>query len=230
MERFAFAQSAHIWLRASDEEISRAEQHLQRAKRLQRESRAELDDEVEAALIQAVTDVQVGLTLAADLLEVPPQEAPREAVSLGADVAVAYKSLATGSAANKVSVVVPRLDRPESVVLTPAKASLVKEALREIEEPEEMLVDAYGVLSMADALLHEFALRLDPRGDRPAELRNKRIVRGTYEARVGDAIRDRGLWDRSVRARIRIETDAIVSTSAIRPPTFTLVDVEERPG
>lgn len=37
---------------------------------------------------------------------------------------------------------------------------------------------------------------------------------------------EQGLWGNRVRARIRVEQDALVSTSTIRPPTFTLVHVE----
>jgi hypothetical protein len=106
----------------------------------------------------------------------------------------------------------------------------VAEALREVTEPRRFTVTVYGTLQIADAIQHGFGLRLDPKGDRPPELRGRRVIRGTYTPRAGDLIRDRGLWGKSVRAQLRIERDALVSTSAIRPPVFTLLDVEERAG
>jgi hypothetical protein len=85
----------------------------------------------------------------------------------------------------------------------------------------------YGVLQVADAIQHGFALRLDPRRERDPLLRGKRIIRGTYTPRAGDMIRDLGLWGKRVRARIEVERDALVSTSTIRPASYTLLEVEE---
>jgi hypothetical protein len=91
-------------------------------------------------------------------------------------------------------------------------------------------VTAIGTLSLADQEQHRFGLRLDPDVAKPQALKGKRVVRGTYLPKVEAEIRDKSLWGKEVRASILVVRDALISTSNIRPPSYTLVDVEPRRG
>ena len=102
--------------------------------------------------------------------------------------------------------------------------------LREVQEPRVFDIVAVGVLAMADSLHRQFALTLDASAGRPEVLKRKRIVRGDYPAAIGDVIREGGWWGNRVSATIRVRRDGVISSSTVRPPTFTLVNVGPPPG
>jgi hypothetical protein len=221
MHALAFQSSVHIWFRPSTEEIARAERELQRAKETRDERVAK------HALEEAVTDIQVATALAADLLEASPVEAPVRAVTLGTNVAQAYKSLAATVVRGRLSVTLEAPERDEPVQLTARKAERVAEALKEVTQPEKFKEVVFGTLSLADAMQKTFGLIFDPGSLRSETFKGKRVIRGSFTPKVEDVIRDKGLWGKRVRATIEVERDALVSTSRIRPPEYRLLDVEE---
>jgi hypothetical protein len=184
-------------------------------------------DELETSVQRAVTDVQAAAAAIAQLIAAPASAAPEEAVAYGTSVAEAYKSFATAVARSKVEV---EVDDPgeASVSLDVEKAERVVEELRAASEATTEMVTVFGLLSQADAEVHGFGLRLAASARRPEELKGKRMVRGTYRPDVGTAIRDNGLWGTEVLADILVERDALISTSTIRPPKYTLVGVRAR--
>jgi hypothetical protein len=155
VEHFAFANSAHIRLRSSKKEADRAQRALELAQQVARE-RSRDDAAVRRLLKEAAPDVQVAATLAADLISVPAHDSPAKAVTYGASVAVAYKSLATAVVRNHVQITLEAPDRPEAVRLTPDKARRVEEALRASESPQRFTITVFGTLEIADA--HKMAL------------------------------------------------------------------------
>lgn len=222
VEHLGFANSAHIKLRPTNEEAARSEADLEVA-------RNTADPEAAAQLYQsAVPRVHIAAALAADLIESSALEAPVHAVELGSGVAQAYKSFANAVAKNDVEVEVDSAVGEDPVRLTPDKARSVIETLRTVRKPQEFELIVFGVLSLADSIHHEFGLRLDARARREHPfLRGKQIIRGSVTPSVEDAIRDRGIWGKGVRATIRVRRDAVISTSTVRPATYSLVDAVE---
>jgi hypothetical protein len=224
-----FAKSVTVEFRAPQAEIIRAEDKLETARvlaeALGEEPAPEQEDEIRLTLGEAVTDLVVASELAADLLSAPSTEAPETAVSLGSDVAEAYRTLANAvSKAQLTFIIEPPENDPGE--LTPAKAIRVAEQLKAASEPLEVSVVAFGILSIANQEQRGFGLKLDLEVRRHALLKGKRVVHGTYIPPVEAKIRDEGLWGREVRATLRVVRDALVSTSTIRPPSYTLIDVE----
>jgi hypothetical protein len=220
---FAFEGSVHITLEPSRTEVRRVREERDRARKLRAEDAPA--KEIEAALRSSVPDVDVAAALAADLLSAPIDETPLRAAEFGTNAAQAVRSLALSLARDKISVTIVSRDRDERVRLTPARAEQVADVLREVQEPRRFNVTAIGALSMADAIHRQFALVLDP-GDKPDVFKGKRVVRGRYAPAIGDRIRDQGFWGKRVAATIQVERDALISTSKVRPPVFTLVGVE----
>jgi hypothetical protein len=231
LEKLAFAKSVTIEFQATEAEAKRAEQHLKDARRLMEAAgdspSPEQTDEINLALRGALTDMVVATEMASELVSAASTDAPEVAVSYGSDVAGAYKTLANAVAKAQVTLTIQGPDR-EPTELTPAKASRVAEELRESTEPRELTITAFGTLSLANQEQHGFGLRLDPDATRHPVLKSKRMVQGTYLSEVEAEIRDQGLWGREVRATLRVVRDALISTSAVRPATYTLVDVEPR--
>ena len=102
------------------------------------------------------------------------------------------------------------------------------EELKASTEPRETTITAFGTLSIANQELHGFGLRLDRDATRDPLLKGKRVVNGTYLPEVEAKIRDENLWGSEVRATLLVVRDALISTSTVRPATYTLVDVEPR--
>lgn len=224
---FSFGNSVHITLEPSGSETTRARKELERAKDL-RDKGAPADD-VQAALRASVSDVEIAAGLAADLMSATVEETPLRAAELGSNVATAMRSLSVALAKQQVSVSLTSRGRMEPVRLSAARAARVAELLGTVQEARQFDVVATGVLAMADALNRHFALTLDAGIERPPAFKGKRIVRGGYQRAIGDVIRDDGWWGKRVTATIRVRRDAVISTSKVRPPTFTLVNVASPP-
>ena len=224
-----FGKSVTVEFRAPDIETARAEEKLDAARALaaEREPSEDLDAEIALTLGEAVTDVLVASELAAELLSVSSTDAPEAAVGFGNDVAEAYRTLANAVSKAELTFTIqpPQHDPGE---LTPAKAVRVADALRAASEPLEQTIVAFGVLSIANQEQHGFGLKLDTDATRHRLLKGKRVVHGTYLPPVEARIRDEGLWGTEVRATLLVVRDALVSTSTIRPPSYTLIDVEPR--
>jgi hypothetical protein len=221
VEHLAFANSAHIKFRPTNEDAARSEADLDAARHT--------DDPDTAARLyrDAVPRVHVAAALAADLIESSATEAPVHAVELGSGVAQAYKSFANAVAKNNVEVEVDPAGS-ESARLTPEKARRVVDTLRTVSTPQEFELVVFGILSLADAIHHEFGLRLDAQARREHPfLRGKQVIRGSVTPLVEDAIRDRGIWGKRVRATVRVRRDAVISTATVRPASYSLVDAEE---
>jgi hypothetical protein len=232
-ENLVWGNSVELEFRARDAEVTRAQERLAKAHELEEEAEAAnqaeaFEDEIDATLEEAVPDLLLAVALAADLFEAPASGAPEAAVRLGTDVTQAYKSLAIAIARSGLTLTAPDPDADREIRLTPVRAEAIGEALRTVTEPVSQLVTAFGTLSIADATQDGFGLRLDLDMPRPALLRRRRLIRGTYDPAAGRAIRDDGLWGKEVKATILVEQDALVSTSTIRPPHFTLKAVEAR--
>jgi hypothetical protein len=234
LQSLAFGSSVTIDFRAPDSEGARAEKQLEEARRLSDAAGGSPSYEqagaIESALRGALTDVVVAAELAADLLSVSSTDAPEVAGSFGGQVAGAYKTLANAVSQAQVTLIIEAPSH-ERTQLTPTKAARVAEALRTSTEARELTIKAFGTLSLANQEQHGFGLRLDRDAARHEVLKGKRVVNGIYLPEVETKIRDHGLWGREVRATLRVVRDELISTSAIRPPTFTLIDVEPRnPG
>ena len=246
----AFGNSAIIEFRASAAELQRAQAARQEAERLiagavpdesslsVELSALELDErlerlpekqrkEFENAMRAGVTNLQVAAAAAARLIAAPASAAPKEAVAYGVEVAEAYRGLARAVSRSNLEL---EIESPgeESVNLDAEKATRVVEELRLASEPTSETITVFGVLSQADQEVRGFGLRLAPDAARPSELKGKRLLKGTYRPDAGVAIRDQGLWGKEVRARVFVERDALISTSTIRPATYTLMSVEPR--
>ncbi len=231
LERLSFAKSVTVEFRAPDLEAARAQEKLESARRLSAAAgnspSSEQADAINRALRGAVTDILVASQLASDLVAVPSTEAPEVAVGFGTDVASAYKTLANAVAHADVTLTI-KAPAHEPIELTPAKASRVVEELRASTEPRETKITAFGTLSIANQEQHGFGLRLDRDATRHALLKGKRVVNGVYLPEVEAKIRDGNLWGAQVRATLLVVRDALISTSTVRPPEFTLIDVEPR--
>ncbi len=231
LESLAFGKSVTITFRAPDAETARAAEKLEGARQLEGAAEgapsAEQQDEISRALREALTDVVVAAEMASELVSVPSARAPEVAVSYGSGVAEAYRTLANAVVKADVTVTIEALDR-EPAQLTPSKASRVAEELREATQPTEHTITAFGTLALANKEQHGFGLRLDPDARRDPVLKGKQVVHGTYRPEVEEEIIERNLWGREVRATLLVVRDALVSTSTIRPPTYTLIEVESR--
>jgi hypothetical protein len=231
LESLAFGNSVTIDFRAPEAEAKRAKENLDEAEKLLEAAGAapspEQADEINLALRGALTDMVVAAELASELVSVPSDEAPAVAVAFGGDVAGAYKTLANAVVQAQVTLTIEAPAR-EPTKLTPAKATRVAEELRASNEPLELTITAFGTLALANQEQRGFGLRLDRDATRHAILKGKRVINGTYLPEVEAEIRDQGLWGREVRATLRVVRDALISTSAVRPATFTLIAVEPR--
>lgn len=226
-----FGKSVTVEFRSPQAEVTRAQEKLNTARAMReavgQEPSPEQEDEIKLTFGEAITDVVVASGLAAELLSVSSARSPEAAVSFGSEVAEAYQTLARAvSKAQLTFTIEPPAHEPAE--LTPAKAIRVAEELRAASEPREVRIAAFGTLSIANQEQHGFGLKLDTDARRHALLKGKRVVHGTYLPPVEARIRDEGLWGREVRATLSIVRDALVSTSTIRPPSYTLIDVEPR--
>ncbi len=228
----AFEKSVTLEFRAPDIEVARVRELLAEAEALAErigddataEQRADLDDLFE----KAVPDLVVAMTLAAELLETPSPRAPEIAVGFGSEVAETYKTLANAVGKSRLTISVETPNRDTPATLTPERAVRVAEELRVSTEPVEQVITAFGVLTIANQEAHGFGLRLDREARKHRLIKNKQVIHGTYLPEIEDAIREQGLWGTEVRARLRIVRDALVSTSTVRPPVYTLVGVAPR--
>jgi hypothetical protein len=231
LETLSFAKSVTIEFRAPEIEAARAKAKLEDARRLDAAAGGapspEQADEIGGALRGAITDLVVAAELASDLVSVPSTEAPEVAVAFGSSVAGAYKTLANAVAQTGVTLTI-EAPAHEPTELTPGKAIRVAEELKASTEPREATITAFGTLSIANQELHGFGLRLDRDATRDPLLKGKRVVNGTYLPEVEAKIRDENLWGSEVRATLLVVRDALISTSTVRPPIFTLLDVEPR--
>src|SRR5450759_134474 len=75
---------------------------------------------------------------------------------------------------------------------------------------------------MADSELRQFALTLPSELARPALLKGKHRVRGTYPEDVGERLKGEGLWDSDVMATIDVTFDVAGTTATPRDPTYIL--------
>ena len=237
----SFANSIHVELRPSEDELRRSSEALRDARVL--DASLEVETEAESAerrevvrelRSSAVPDLDVALALAGDLISAPVDEAPLRAAELGTEVAVAYRSLANAIAKEGVALALPSVRvvdaKPEVRVvnLSPARAERVAKALSEVDEPTRAVVEVLGKLSLADATKRRFGLDLDPEAPRPEALKRKRVIRGSYTPAAEGTIIAEGLWSTWVHATIEIERDVLISSSRLRPPRYVLVAV--RPG
>ncbi len=231
LEGLVFGNSVTVEFRPLKSEIKRATESLEAAQRIadvagDNPTPAQ-EAEMKLALGNALTDMVVAAELASTLITARSQDAPEVAVSLGGEVAGAYKTLANAIVREGVTLKVETLDQ-EPAELTPTRAKRVVEELAASTEPRELDVVAFGTLSLADKELRGFGLRLDPEPRRDPVLRGKRVVHGTYLPAVEEKIIADGLWGHEVRATLRVVRDALISTSTVRPATFTLIDVQGR--
>lgn len=176
---------------------------------------------------RSVSDALVAAHMASDLLIASVETTPQMAVDFGTQVAESYRTLANTVARSELTLTI-YAPAHKAARLTPAKAMLVADALRESTQPREVTITAFGTLSIADQEQHGFGLRLDPKAKRDPILKGKRIVHGVYRPEIEAKIRDDGLWGRPVKARLLVVRDALVSTSAIRPASYTLISVDPR--
>lgn len=176
----------------------------------------------------AVPTLQVAAALAAELIALNSTQAAETAANLGSEVAQSYRSLANVLSKRQLTLKADDPRGSEPAVIGPTKAKRISEALRDVTEPKVSTVSAFGSLSIADATQQGFGLRLDPTLPKPPELRRKSLVRGLYTPEAGEKIRDDGLWGKDVVATLEVTRDAVISSSTIRPPKYTLVDVRSR--
>jgi hypothetical protein len=231
LETLSFAKSVTIEFQAPKAEAVRAQAKLDDARRLREAAgdspSREQADEIGGALQGALTDLVVAAELASELVSAPSEQAPEIAVGFGSSVAGAYKTLANAVAQAEVTLTI-EAPAHEPTELTPAKALRVSEELKASTEPRATTITAIGTLSIANQELHGFGLRLDRDATRDPLLKGKRVVNGTYLPEVEAKIRDENLWGSEVRATLIVVRDALISTSTVRPATFTLTDVEPR--
>jgi hypothetical protein len=108
-----------------------------------------------------------------------------------------------------------------SVAAGAAYATLAREGER---ESDKFVV--VGHLSMADADLNRFKLKLPKGAPRPPQLKNKRVVEGAYAEPVGQLVKEKGLWDSDVSAEILIDRERADTVAAPRVPKYRLIAVE----
>jgi hypothetical protein len=227
VESLAFGNSVHITLRPRLEDVEAAREQFTRVRSVIEHAEVPPEGTVRELLFEdTVPTVEAAVVIAADLIAQSADDAPAEAVQYGAEVARTYKAFASSVARNELTVAFDVPDRERPVTLGAEKAGRVNDALRDMRKPRTYEIEVFGTLSIADAIQHGFGLRLERRGQQPRVIRGRRLIRGPFTPQVEDSIRKQGLWGNRVRARIRVEEDAIVSTSTVRPPTFTLVHVE----
>jgi hypothetical protein len=97
--------------------------------------------------------------------------------------------------------------------------------VREGDKQEEV-VEVPGKLTMADSALNKFALTLPSQLARPQALKAKQRVQGTYQEDLGVRLKQEGLWDSDVMAKINVISDVLGTTATPRNPKYELLDAE----
>lgn len=161
-----------------------------------------------------------------DLMQAHDDELVQLARSVGPEGARAYRRLLKAIGDSEDAEVSWTSPGRQPVAVTSIGATKAFMALdREGESESDTFVVA-GHLSMADADLHQFKLKLPKGAPRPPQLKGKRIVNGAYDDPVGQFVKEKGLWDRDVVAEIRIEREREETVAAPRNPKFHLLSVE----
>ncbi|HEY6731915.1 MAG TPA: hypothetical protein VI039_12945 [Solirubrobacterales bacterium] len=162
-----------------------------------------------------------------DLMEAEGDELVELARSVGPRATRAYRQLlkAIGES-DKATVSWAAADREPATVSSTQAARAFRALDREGEsESDEFTV--LGHLSMADADVNRFKLKLFKGAPRPPQLKRKRVVHGTYEDPVGVLLTEHGLWNKDVEAEIHVERERAETVATPRDPTFVLVSVRE---
>lgn len=226
----AWTNSVRLTFELPERELKRVEKGYREAFRAtERAGKTEPNDEELIALrSQVLPDLAVASFMAIELMQTPATHIVERAVELGTGVTLAYRSFANVVARDEDNIELVAPNELERAELTSDRAERVAVALKAAGEAIPLTVVAMGVLSIADATQRGFGLRLDSEAARHPALRGRRLIRGHYTSDAGEKIREMGLWGKEVRATLRVIMDPHFSTSTIRPPVYTLVDVDPR--
>jgi len=179
-----------------------------------------MDDPKASPAIEAAQKVS-------DLMQAQDEELLDLAREVGPRAAKAYRQLlkAIGDSDDaEVSWQSP--GRPPVAVTSVGAARAFRVLDREGEsESDEFTV--LGHLSMADAELNKFKLKLFKGAPRPPQLKGKRVVHGHYDNPVGQLVKEQGLWDSDVEAEIYIERERAETVATPRDPKFILLSVKK---
>jgi hypothetical protein len=163
----------------------------------------------------------VGQLLAANVDELVPR-----ALELGVETTKAYKRFIGLLAEDAVTLEWQVPDEPNIAVVSSVDARHDYAILdREGERATESIA-VPGKLTMADSELRQFALTLPSELARPALLKGKHRVRGTYPEDVGERLKEEGLWDSDVMATLIVTFDVLGTTATPRDPTYVLAYAE----
>jgi hypothetical protein len=163
----------------------------------------------------------VGQLLAANADELLPR-----ALDLGSDTTGAYKRFIGLLAGDAVTLEWQVPDERDIAVVSSVDARHDYAILDREGERAAESVAVPGKLTMADSELRQFALTLPSELARPALLKGKHRVRGTYPEDVGERLKGEGLWDSDVMATIDVTFDVAGTTATPRDPTYILADAE----
>ncbi len=200
IDRFAF-ESAHVRFIAGGDESMR------------------MDDPESSPAIEAARKVT-------ELMQAHDDELVELAREVGPKGAEAYRKLlkAVGDSEDaKVSWASP--GRAPVVVTSIGAAKAFQTLAREGERLSEEIT-VVGDLSMADADLNRFKLKLFKNGPKPPQLKRKRVVIGDFDDPVGESVKEQGLWNSPVEAQVRIERERAEDVATPRDPKFILLSVK----
>jgi hypothetical protein len=170
----------------------------------------------------------------ADLMQAHDDELLELARGVGPDGAAAYRRLLKVIGDSEDAKVSWASHGRAPVVVTTVGAARAFRTLSREGESESEDFTVIGHLSMADDHSNRFELRLFKGAPRPRQVKGKQVIRGTFEDRVGDLVKEKGLWSSDVEAEIHIERERAETVAAPRDPKFVLVSVRgsttPRPG
>ena len=222
----AFGNSVTLYFKPSPAEIADAERVL-------READAATDRETREALIaKAIPPTLVGGYMAAEFIERATDDPLGAALEYGSEVAEAWEQFAKQVARDDVVLEITPPGGPDLAptgVIGSEQAARVVRAFEEEGQQRTATVTAFGTLTLADADKGIVGLKLDPEAARDRALKGKSMLRCEVPSQVLDSIRDQGLWNKDVRARVRITVETSEDGRTLpKPPAYTLLSVEPR--
>lgn len=169
----------------------------------------------------------IGLEAAARILREPPERVVDRVRVLGAEAREELRKLSETLDEDEVSLRFTSATQTEAVV-TSREARGYARRLRQSEELEPRSLTVVGKLSRTDSEARQFRVVLD-RDLMPPELDGRRRhVEGGYTAKASRQVRDGGLWDRTVVARVRANMARPPGGGKARATDFSFTDVKPR--
>jgi hypothetical protein len=240
---FGFGQSVYVDIGPSEDELDRADEALGEYERAQ-DDKTKTDAQRSRLAEAAVPETLLAVLATSELIESSADDVVGSALSYGTQVSDAYKGLVRVLAEEDISMDLelhgerfegapgPPIPVEEALPgLSSEVAREYREALTAAGSEEIVKITAVGILTMADSGRRQVRLTLDPKAKRdPALPRRQLSIIANYSPAAGRNIKEQGLWDNEVIARVEMTRDRRGSTAHVRRPTFRLISAKPRYG